>query len=147
MVAISGGAAFERMLKELSNQVQKAATVEIGFPENSSYPNGTSLPLVAFIQEFGAPSKNIPPRPYFRQMIADKSAEWPEAIAHYLKQNNYDAAITLDVVGQGIKGQLQQSISQFNGVPLKPSTITAKGSAKQLVDTGQMLRSVDYKVT
>ena len=147
MAVISGGAALERKLTELSNQVQKAATVEIGFPENSSYPNGTSVPLVAFIQEFGAPSKNIPPRPYFRQMIADKSPEWPDAIASLLKSTNYDAAATLDIAGQAIKAQLQQSISQFNGVPLKPSTIAAKGSDKQLIDTSQMLRSVDYKVT
>jgi hypothetical protein len=33
------------------------------------------------VQEFGAPSRNIPPRPFFRNMIARKRNEWPTAVA------------------------------------------------------------------
>jgi hypothetical protein len=52
----------------------------------------------------------------------------------------------LDLMGTAIKGQLQQAIVDFVGIPLAPATIARKGTDKQLVDTGHMLASVDYEV-
>ena len=49
-------------------------------------------------------------------------------------------------MGQGISGQLKQSIVDTNEPPLAASTIARKGFAKPLVDTGHMLQSVDYEV-
>ncbi len=79
-------------------------------------------------------------------MIAAKSGEWPAAVGDLLVANNYDAAKTLDLTGVAIKGQLQQSIKDLVSPPLKPATIAAKGFDKPLIDTGFMLRSVDYVV-
>lgn len=146
MVSISGGdklvAALEGILKKASN----AKEVDVGFLEGATYPDGTSVPMVAAIQEFGAPKVGIPPRPFFRSMIANKSPEWPKAIAGLLKANDYDAQTTLAQTGEAIKGQLQQSIVDTNSPPLAQSTIDRKGSSKPLVDTGHMLSSVDYEV-
>jgi hypothetical protein len=87
-----------------------------------------------------------PPRPFFRQMIDAKSPGWGATMAKALKSTEYDADRALGLIGEGIKGQLQQSIRDFAGVPLAPSTIAAKGNDKQLVDSGVMLNSVDFDV-
>lgn len=146
MVTIKGGSALEKRLSELAAKVSRPANLSVGFIENSTYPDGTSVPMVAAIQEFGAPARKIPPRPYFRSMIADKSPGWGDAIAAVLEANDYDATRTMEQVGAGIKGQLQQSIVDTNAPALSPATVARKGSEKPLVDTGQMLNSVDYKV-
>lgn len=141
-----GGQKFERVLEELAQKLRKAKTVRVGFLEGATYPDGTPVPLVAAVQDFGAPSRGIPPRPFFRNMVAAKKGEWPAALEAQLKATNYDARQALDRVGQGIAGQLRQSIADFEGVPLKPATIKRKGSSKQLVDTGHLLNSVDHEV-
>lgn len=146
MVAIKGGDKLEAALKALSTKVTKPATLSVGFLEGATYPDGTSVPMVAAIQEFGAPARKIPPRPFFRQTIADKSPTWGDAVAKLLVANGYDATRTMGQVGEGIKGQLQDTIAKFNSVPLSAQTIAAKGNAKQLIDTGVLINSVDWKV-
>lgn len=139
---------------------------------DATYPDGTSVAMVAAILEYGAPGvgqrtqagkirakglsavaeelglqgPGIPPRPFIRNMIAAKSGEWPSAVAELLKANNYDAAKTLAQTGGAIAGQLQQSIVDTNSPPLAAATIERKGFDKPLVETGQMLNSVTYKV-
>ena len=49
-------------------------------------------------------------------------------------------------MGEGIKGQLQQSIRDTNAPPLAPATVSAKGFAKPLIDSSNMINSVDYEV-
>lgn len=146
MVKISGGTKLEAALAEIAKKVTRASSVDIGFLDGATYPDGTSVPMVAAVQEFGSPANNIPPRPYFRDMIAAKSPEWPEAVGDLLISNDYDASKTLGQTGAAIKGQLQQSIATFNGVPLSEATIAKKGSSKQLIDTAVMINSVDFEV-
>jgi hypothetical protein len=127
MSAISGGEKLKAALDKIARNASKAATLSVGFLEGSTYPDGTSLPMVAAIQEFGAPKVGIPPRPYFRNMIAAKSPEWPQAVGDLLKANDFDAAITLGQTGEAIKGQLQQSIIDTNEPALSPVTIMLRG--------------------
>lgn len=146
MVAFKGGSALEKRLAELAAKVTKPANLSVGFLQNSTYPDGTSVPMVAAIQEFGAPARKIPPRPFFRNMIADKSPEWGDAIANLLKANDYDATKTMGQMGAGIKGELQQAIVNFTTPANAPSTIARKGFDAPLRDSGDMLKSVDFKV-
>jgi hypothetical protein len=146
MATIRGGKKFEAKLAEMIRLVSRPATLRVGFLENARYPDGTPVAMIAAIQDFGAPSVGIPPRPFFRNMIKNKEGEWPKAIAGVLKANNYDAVKTLEITGAAIAGQLRQSIIDTNSPPLAPSTIRRKGFAKPLVDTGHMLNSVDYEV-
>lgn len=146
MARIRGGDKLEAALAKIAKNVTKAAVVEVGFLEDATYPDGTSVAMVAAIQEFGAPKANIPPRPFFRGMIQDKSPEWPVLIAKELKATDYDAAVTLSRIGDYMVGELQEAINEFDGVPLSPRTIAEKGSDKQLVDTKVMLRSANRRV-
>lgn len=144
---LKGGEKVTAYLNSISDKVSRPATLQVGFLSGATYPDGTPVAMIAAINEFGAPSRGQPPRPFFRDMIAAKGPEWPEAIAALLKANGYDLHATLQQAGEAIAGQLRQSITNFNGAALAPSTIKKKGFAKQLVDTGHMLNSVDYEVT
>ena len=162
----------------ITAKLDTAKEVQVGFLENAKYPDGKSVAMIGAIQEFGAPRAGIPPRPYFRNMIAAKSPEWPDAIAGVLKASDYDAAKTLNIVGDQVAGQLKQSIVDTLDPPLSPVTLMLRGmrtqsqfqglpfgqlikiararvaagesnfgpSTKPLVDTGDLLRSIDFIV-
>ena len=146
MATISGGKKLEAELMRLAQMVSKPATLRVGFLENATYPDGKQVAMIAAIQEFGAPSVGIPPRPFFRNMIAAKSREWGPALAGLLKANSLDAPKALEQLGAGIGGQLRQSIRDTNSPPLAVSTVARKGFSKPLVQTGHMLNSIDHEV-
>lgn len=146
MAKVKGGDRISQKLRDLAAKVGHPATLRVGILEGAKYPNGTPVAMVGAIQEFGAPRAGIPPRPFFRNMIAAKKGEWPAAIAALLKANDYDGRRTLEQAGQAIAGQLRKSIIDTNAPPLSQATVARKGFSKPLVDTGHMLNSVDYEV-
>lgn len=121
--ALSGGDKLASALKKMSDKVTKKATVRVGFLEGGKYPDGTSLPMVAAIQEYGAPRAGIPPRPFFRTMINDKKGEWGTALGRCLVAADYDSAQALDLMGEGIGGQLQESITKLDSPKLSEVTL------------------------
>jgi hypothetical protein len=146
MATVTGGRKLEQALQDLARKVSKPGTLRVGFLEGATYPDGKPVAMIAAIQEYGAPRAGIPPRPFFRRMIAAKSGEWPAAIKQLLIDNNYDARAALEQAGIAIEGQLRQSIIELVDPPLAQSTIDRKGSSKPLVDSGHLLRSVDHEV-
>ena len=85
--SFSGGEKLQAALAELAKKVSKAASVEVGFLEGATYPDGTSVAMIAAIDEFGAPANGTPPRPYFRNMIAKDSPDWGDAVGKLLVVN------------------------------------------------------------
>lgn len=146
MASFRGGEKFEAALREIGTGVAGGGLVRVGFLENAKYPDGTPVAMIALIQDMGAPGAGIPPRPFFRNMIAAKQGEWPPAIADLLRTNYFDVEKTLAQTGAAIAGQLRQSIIDTNAPPLAPSTIERKGFTKPLVETGHMLNSIDFEV-
>lgn len=120
---ITGGAKLKRALADIEKKVSKRAGLRVGFLEGSTYDDGTSLPMVAAIQEYGAPAAGVPPRPYFRPMVAAKKGEWGPALGRVLVAANYDSEVALDLMGQGIVGQLQESITHVTEPKLSPVTL------------------------
>jgi hypothetical protein len=139
-----GGEALKTKLQEILDKVGKANVVKVGFLEGATYPDGTSVPMVAALNEYG--TSKMPARPFFRNMIAEKSANWGKSLANLAKANDYDMANSMALMGEGIGSQLQQSIVGFNGAALAESTVAKKGFSKQLVDTAVMINSVGYQV-
>lgn len=146
MATIKGGEKLAQKMRELAEKVAKPATLRVGFLENARYPDGTPVAMIAAINEYGAPSRGQPPRPFFRNMIHEKQGEWPEAIANLVRANDMDAEKALDLAGAAIAGQLRQSITDLTEPPLAPSTIKRKGFDKPLIDTVHMLNSVNHEV-
>lgn len=146
MAEVSGGQKLEAALAAISSKLKRGGQVKVGFLSNAKYPDGTPVAMIAAIQDFGAPSRGIPPRPFFRTMVAKEQAGWPAEIAKDLVRTNYDVDQTLGRMGALIAGQLRESIVNTNEPALKPATIARKGSDKPLIDTGHMFQSVDFKV-
>lgn len=131
-----------RHLNELAKKM--SGSVEVGFFEGATYPDGTPVAAVAAWNEYG--NGSAPPRPFFRNMIAAESPSWPAKMAGAYKATGGDGAKTLALMGEDIDGALKQSINDFSGVPLASSTIKAKGFDKQLIDTAVMVNSTGYRV-
>lgn len=120
---ITGGAALQKRLNEIARKLDKKQELRAGFLEGGKYADGTSLPMVAAIQEFGAPRAGIPPRPTMRPTVAAHSSEWGDIIASQLAQDDYDVAKTLGQVGEVIKGEIQTAISEVFSPALSPVTL------------------------
>lgn len=183
---LHGGDKLQQYLDRLFARVSSAQAVKVGFLEGATYPDGTSVPMVASVQEFGgsmqipartqelnfkvnantgksrfakadkanfaqtvtipAHTVTIPARPFFRTMLDQKASGWGAQAGKALKSADFNAKVALGRMGELIQGQLQGSIRDFTNPALAPSTIRAKGFDKPLIDTGVMLRSVDYEV-
>jgi len=146
MSSFSGGDALERKLAEMAEKLGEGKVLRVGFLENATYPDGQQVAMVAAANEFGNPANNQPPRPFFRNMIADNKDNWPDDIGRIAQATGFDGEQTLGLIGEHIKGQLQQSIRELMEPPLSPVTIEKKGFDKPLIDTGHMLNSVDYDI-
>lgn len=119
------------------------STLQVGFMAGATYPDGTSVPDVAAQNEFG--NSKRPARPFFRNMIAKESPTWASKIAA-LAGNGLDAQKILGLMGEDLKGGLQQSINDLQSPPLSPVTIAKKGFSKPLIETSHMLNSVTYRL-
>jgi len=113
----------------------------------SNYGSGVSgLPVaqVAFWNEFG--TIRAPARPFFRTMVESKSPRWGIGLGVALKKTNYNARNALAIMGEGIRGQLRQSIRDWSTPPNSPLTVKLKGFNKPLIDSAVMIRSAEYQV-
>ena len=138
-LGLSGGAALEAKLREYSKQVGKSASVDVGFMSEARYPDGQPVAMVAAIQNFGAPAVGIPPRPFFSEMIREKSPSWGESLGNALVATGFDSEKSMTVMGQGIQSQLQQSIVDTDSPPLSPVTLMLRkmrSEDQSLVVTG-----------
>lgn len=140
---LQGADGVSKALEEIVRKMG-GGEVAVGFMEGATYPDGTPVAAVAFWNEYGGPGR--PPRPFFRQMIAKESPTWAPKMAKLAKATNYDGPKVLAMMGEDIKGALQQSINDFTTPALAESTVEAKGFAKPLIDTSHMLNSVAYEV-
>ncbi len=127
----SGGNKLQAYLSRIAGRMSNATVVNVGFKEGATEADGTSIPMIAAIQEFGAPRAGIPPRPFFRNMIAAKKGEWPQAIADLLVANDFDARATLTQTGEAVSAQLKQSITDTNDPPLSPVTVMLRSMRRE----------------
>lgn len=144
-----GGSRFKAAIGDLSRKLAKAGTVRVGFLEGAKYPNGTPVAMVAAIQNYGAPRRGIPPRPYFSNMVKDRSPGWAPAMIENLKRTNYSTEQTLELMGQGIKGQLQQAIIDTMSPALSPVTVMLRGmraNDPSLIVTGKTVGEAAQRV-
>lgn len=122
-ITLTGGDRLDARLEAIASKIARGAFVRVGFLEGVRYPDGTPVATVAAIQNFGAPEKGIPPRPFFTKMIEEKSKSWGEALVNRLKANEWDLSKALEQAGNGIAGQLRQAIVDMNNPPLSDVTL------------------------
>lgn len=99
-------------------------SVSIGFLENAIYPDGTPVASVAWwnIMGHGGPFPSKP-RPFFQNMIAKESPSWPGTMATLAIKTKNNGPLVLAAMGDDIQQALIKSITDFNSVPLSPTTL------------------------
>lgn len=117
--------------------------VKVGVLENSKYPDGTSVPTVAYKNEYGW--GNIPPRPFFRDTIKAQKKNWG-VLARDAAKAGYSVEKILGLVGLAMQNDIQMSITQWRIPPNSPYTIAKKGFDKPLIDTSLMRDSIKYEI-
>ena len=142
----------DKILDALNNIASNISDkqLKVGFIDGATYPDGTPVAMVAATNEYGNPANNQPPRPFFRNAIAEHESEWLDAISRGL-QKGVPLDDVLAVVGERAVGDVVQSIATLMDPPLSPATIASRkskgnASTKPLVDTKVMIRDVHYEV-
>lgn len=131
-------------LEALDNQEAR-----VGWFESARYPDGTPVAYVATIHEFGTSDGHVPSRPFMRPAVADNGPEWMEQLgagARAALQGSTSPSAVLEVVAAKAAGDVAKKIAAVTSPTLAPATVRRKGSTKPLVDTGQMIQSVTYRV-
>ena len=123
MAVISGGDKLAKALAKIASNAK--GNLKVGFLAGATYPeSGESVAAVAFWNEYGHGGNfPAPPRPFFRSMVASESGTWGAKLAKLLSLTEDDGKKALSMLGEDIRGALQESIATFNGVPLSPTTL------------------------
>jgi len=151
-------AAYRKLEKTISNLDRKS--VKVGWFSSAKYTNGTPIAYVAAIQEFGFSGKNIPPRPFMRPTAASKEAEWIETMrkgSEQVAKGKMTVEQVLGLVGQQAVGDIKEAIIALKSPALKAATIESRrrkmadgkkigNLTKPLVETGRLLKTVQYEV-
>jgi hypothetical protein len=140
-------------MKALADRIARLgrAQVLVGIPEGKTEADGTSLALVAAVNEFGSADGRIPERPAFRRGLGSAGAR---AAYRRLNQRNLKRVADGTMDGRAALGQLgllgvslvQREIRDGHFTPNAPSTIARKGSDKPLVDSGQLIGGISFKI-
>jgi hypothetical protein len=141
---VKGGDKLEAALKKMSAAASSAASVDIGFMQGATEPDGTSVGLIAALLNYG--TRHMPPRPFFTLAVNTNQDKLVHNLRVALVRTDYNAAAALSMVGQYMQEKIQGEIRSLTQPALAESTIKAKGFAKPLIDTGTMLKSVTFKL-
>lgn len=151
-ITFKGNKVLEERLKKLSETRQIEKGYDVGFFSESTYSDGTKVAQVAIWQEFGTEIKGkvqIPERPFFR--IANKKTQstLSRLLGDFLNLKSNYVLSRQNVEQLALKhvDTIQTEITTLKEPPNALSTIKAKkGSSNPLIDTGNMRRSVTFKV-
>ena len=121
--------------------------VLVGLFEGEQHVSGVTVAAIGFFNEFG--TRNIPERSWMRSWF-DTNLRSIKAmiirVTNKIKERKITAERALNILGAWAVGELKKSIIQLRTPPNAPVTIARKGSSNPLIDTGQMLNTIRYKV-
>ena len=150
---------IEKAIKDLSTD----KVLKVGWPKNIRYPEeegGKYIAEVAAQNEYGAPHKNIPARPFLGPAVANNKTQWLSIVEKGVKDTIDGKNTILDVLeklGRKASADVVVAIKEVTSPPLSPVTIAKRlsklskkkvtaGLTKPLIDTGIMWRAVTHSV-
>ena len=155
---VIGGKKIERILAEAKRRGGK--TIKVGFFATARYEDGTPVAAVAAINEFGAPSKGIPERPFFRRAIKqmDSDGSLRRIVGAGIDPERMELdGVVAGQIGAHAAAQVRESITELRDPANAPATAARKrrklhgkkgtgGGSNPLIDEGFMQASVSYRV-
>lgn len=106
---------------------------------------------IALVHEYGSPSRGIPERSFLRASIdlhrADYRAFLAAAARKLLDKGSSDMQQVFELLGLKAAADVK-NLMRLPGyfVPNTPETMRRKGSSQPLIDTGQLISSVGFRV-
>ena len=149
---------YKRILNSLSELAAKPY-VKVGALQKSGNHDDSDITIAELltIHEFGAPQANIPERAPIRKTLDQKKSDITQLQEKVYKQV-IDGKTTvengLELMGQDLKRKIQDTIRSGLTPPWAESTLQERLSRTSkpiiantpLIDSGQLLRSIDYEV-
>ena len=136
------GQGLANYLKKLAPE-STGAHVKVGVLENSKYPDGTPVPLVAFWNEYG--TRTAPPRPFFRDTIEQNKKNWSDMTLRGIGRGLPVTEI-LGLVGLQMQTDIQTAIMTWENPPNSAATIAIKGINSPLRQTMLLYDSIKSEV-
>jgi len=141
---------FKKFQAEMSKAKGSYVTVGVHEKDNETYENGQTVSQVAYFNEFG--TRNVPERSFLRSTI-DKDKEEIRAKQETLfnKVMTFKTSVldALNMLGFDIMRRMQNTIRAYAWLyPDKsnaPSTMAHKRGNKPLIDSGKLLRSINFE--
>ena len=102
--------------------------------------------FLAMVHEFGL---GVPERSFIRSTVDEKRLvymKFIKALAGKVALGVMTKKQALMLLGAKVEADMKRTIRAGIDPPNSPSTIAAKGSSKPLIDTGQLVSSIDYEV-
>ena len=134
--------------------------VIFGFIEDKNEERQKGDPLtnatLGYIHEYGSPAAHIPKRP-FLQPAFERKRDWAvkqlrSAVLEAIDGNKAALKTALTLVGTAFRDQAKANIiEQYKMVPLSEETLEARRRrglkrTKALIDTGQLLNAIHFRV-
>jgi hypothetical protein len=155
-------------LNKIIEDLSTDKVLKVGWLEKNRYPaeqGGKYIAEVAAQNEYGAPHKHIPARPFLGPAVANNKTTWLKLAEQGAKKaikGETNILGVLDLIGAKAAGDVAKAIKDVTSPPLSPVTIQARldrlksKSAKRrgvtaslekpLIDTGIMLRSITHAI-
>ena len=118
-------------------------SIDVGFFVGTKYKNGKDVTTVARDNDQG--TKRIPERP-FMIPAGNKAANKTINITVNSIAGGMDEQQALSKAGELFVGFIQKEITNLKEPPNSPYTIEKKGSSNPLIDSGDMRKSVKWKL-
>lgn len=106
----------------------------VGWVDNKAYPSGINVAQVAAIQELGAPSRSIPPRPFLRPTAIKQQQKWQETATALAKQSitgNLSPVGMMTGICLQAQGDVYRTITELTEPPLSPITLELRAMKRR----------------
>lgn len=132
------------------NQAERTGTIYRGIRKDGTFNrNGRFVKAKNsnFATDHNIPAHtiNIPPRPFFRSVIANGRTTWPAILAKGI-ENRGGVRGGMEYLGGAIVEELHESVMTWTSPPNAASTIAKKGSNSPLRESMRLSRSFSYEV-
>lgn len=140
-------------LKRLLQRYSSGSVLAVGYPASETggirYPDGTSVIMVAAVNNFGSSTRGIPARPFMiegAEPAIEATAPIAAALIPALNAGRATAADILGDMGPFAEAAFKEKITQGPWEPNADSTVAEKGSSSPLIDTGLLRNSLTHVV-
>lgn len=120
-----------------------------GTHDSKSSTQSLTMAALASVHEFGSSDGRIPERSFMRTAMdenKDKLTTLVKKISAQIIDGYLKPKQGLGLVAEFVAGLIRNRILSGPFTPLAAQTITKKGSSKPLIDTGQLLSTIEWEI-